>query len=473
MRRLIQNYIYNLGYQFLTIIIPFITIPYVTRVLGPDNIGIEAFTLSIVSIFVAFASGGTSVYATRMVASLRGEREKLSKEVYNLFFIRSTIAFFVIVLFLFIASNSVYKEFLLLQLVYLLAFTILDVTWYFAGKERFKEITIRNALVKIVGFAFILLFVNDTGDLDVFILINGLTLFIPNIYFIIKFFIEVGKPKLEYFSMRNSLKIIKSLIPFFVLAVIIQVYMNVDRLIIESKNLTYELGIYSQYIKTFGVFLAPITAIGTILMPFVTNLNHSREEKKDYQKVIKISTNFIFLLGLPIFFGVLITSNKFVSFYFGSDFLQYNEIFKLGSFLIITGCLSNVIIQQVIFPNKLEFIYIQGLIIASLLRVLIIYVFINKYNIYAAMIAYIISELALLIWCILKSKKTINLVPILFCLNNSKILFSSLVMSLSIYFFDLNFFFSIFIGVITYLIIIILIKEELTYKIIKLKLSKS
>src|SRR6476620_2290756 len=99
MKRIIHNYLYNLGYQLITLVIPFITIPYITRVLGPENLGIESYTLSVVSIFIAFATAGTTVYATRVVASLRDKREELNKEVYNVFAFRSLLGCFVIIIF--------------------------------------------------------------------------------------------------------------------------------------------------------------------------------------------------------------------------------------------------------------------------------------------------------------------------------------------------------------------------------------
>ena len=47
-----KNYIYNLLYQMLTIILPLITTPYLSRVLGAEAIGIYGYTLSIVTYFV-------------------------------------------------------------------------------------------------------------------------------------------------------------------------------------------------------------------------------------------------------------------------------------------------------------------------------------------------------------------------------------------------------------------------------------
>ena len=61
------NYIYNLIYQLLIIIIPFITTPYISRVLGADGIGLYSYAESITSYFVLFATMGVTIYGQREI----------------------------------------------------------------------------------------------------------------------------------------------------------------------------------------------------------------------------------------------------------------------------------------------------------------------------------------------------------------------------------------------------------------------
>ena len=46
-----KNYLFNLAYQMLMIIIPLITTPYISRIIEPDGIGAYSFSLSIVTYF--------------------------------------------------------------------------------------------------------------------------------------------------------------------------------------------------------------------------------------------------------------------------------------------------------------------------------------------------------------------------------------------------------------------------------------
>ena len=60
--KIIKNYLYNIVYQLLIVMIPIITMPYVSRVLTAEGIGKYSFTFSIIQYFVLFSNLGLSFY---------------------------------------------------------------------------------------------------------------------------------------------------------------------------------------------------------------------------------------------------------------------------------------------------------------------------------------------------------------------------------------------------------------------------
>ena len=72
-----KNYVYNLIYQVLVIIIPIITIPYVSRVLGARNIGIYGYTLSISAYFILIGSLGVALYGQREIAYVQNNKKSI------------------------------------------------------------------------------------------------------------------------------------------------------------------------------------------------------------------------------------------------------------------------------------------------------------------------------------------------------------------------------------------------------------
>lgn len=73
---LTKNYIYNLSYQLLTILLPIITTPYISRVLGAENIGIYSYVMSITMYFILFGTLGTTIYGQREIAYVQNNEKK-------------------------------------------------------------------------------------------------------------------------------------------------------------------------------------------------------------------------------------------------------------------------------------------------------------------------------------------------------------------------------------------------------------
>ena len=74
-----KNFVYSTFYQVLTLITPFITAPYLARVLGPEMQGIQSFVESNITYFALFATMGTTVYGAREISQARDDPGRYSK----------------------------------------------------------------------------------------------------------------------------------------------------------------------------------------------------------------------------------------------------------------------------------------------------------------------------------------------------------------------------------------------------------
>ena len=71
MTSLKKNFIYNVVYQMLLIILPLITAPYIARTLGAEGVGIYSYTYSVAQYFLLFAMLGISNHGNRSIAAVR------------------------------------------------------------------------------------------------------------------------------------------------------------------------------------------------------------------------------------------------------------------------------------------------------------------------------------------------------------------------------------------------------------------
>ena len=87
-KSVLKNYIYNVSYQLLLLITPFITTPYLSRVLESAGIGTYSYTYSIVSYFILLASLGFADYAQREIAYQQDNPHLQSRTFYEVNLIR-------------------------------------------------------------------------------------------------------------------------------------------------------------------------------------------------------------------------------------------------------------------------------------------------------------------------------------------------------------------------------------------------
>ena len=187
-----KNYFYNVLYQFLAILIPVITTPYLSRVLGAEKIGIYSYTLSIVTYFILFGSLGVAMYGQREIAYVQDDVEKRSIIFYEIVIMRlitlslSLLLFYIS--FCLKGDYTFYYRILILELVA----NMLDISWFFNGLEEFKKTVTRNTIVKLISLLSIFLFVKKPTDLYIYFIIYVLSTFLGNLslWFYLKKYIK-------------------------------------------------------------------------------------------------------------------------------------------------------------------------------------------------------------------------------------------------------------------------------------------
>ena len=178
---IVKNYMYNLTYQLLVLILPLITTPYLSRVLGAEAIGIYSYTLSITTYFILLGSLGVAMYGQREIAYVQDDIKKRSRVFFEIIIFRfitmsiGMISFY----FLFIRQGE-YSQYYKILLLELLA-NCIDISWLFQGLEEFKKTVIRNMIVKFISVICIFIFVKTAEDLIKYFMIYVLSILLGNL----------------------------------------------------------------------------------------------------------------------------------------------------------------------------------------------------------------------------------------------------------------------------------------------------
>ena len=389
MSSLKKNLAYNVAYQILVIILPLITAPYVSRVLGADGLGTYSYIFSIVTYFGLFGMLGIANHGNRSVALVRDNRQKVSEAFSNTYIIQlCTTVIALLLYFLFIYCwFSGDKTIAYIESIIVLSY-ILDITWFFFGLEQFAVTVTRNAIIKIATVVAIFIFVRSREDLWIYALIMSCGMLFSQIYLWLRIrkYADFCKP--SWSQVKSN---IKPVLMLFIPAIAYSIYKLLDKVMLGAMSSMSQVGLFDNAEKIINIPSSLITAFGTVMMPRITVLLGTGDEHR-ISYLNKISVRYFTLLVVGAAFGLAGICNVLAPVYFGSEFVGSAPIIAGLGFSLIFVTWANVIRTQYLIPNKLDKPYVISSVIGALANLAVNIILIPKFAGIGAMIGTIIAE---------------------------------------------------------------------------------
>lgn len=423
-----KNYIYNLLYQILIMVLPLVTTPYLSRVLGAEKIGVYSFTLSILSYFVLFGCLGINNYGQRAIAAVQDEEKKRSKIFIELFILKfATVCLSFIFFVIFYFNDDVYGIYYKILTIELFS-NAFDITWFYQGLEDFKKITIRNTIVKFIFTILIFLLVNDSNDLIIYFLIYTMSNFFG--FLILWLNIKKWVCKIELKKL-NIISHLKPALSFFIPQIAIQIYTVLDKTMLGLiLNDMAEVGYYEQSQKIVRILLMITTAAGTVMIPRIANLHAKKKNKELNEKMFK-SFSLTAFIGFPMCFGLIGIAENFVPWFFGNEFFPVISLLSIFSLLIIAIGFNTITGPQYLISVGRQKEFTISVVCGAIINFVLNFIFIPIFKSNGAAIASVIAEFSIFFIHVLYLKKTFNFKKIF--LSNIKYLIFSLAMFVIIY----------------------------------------
>lgn len=389
MSSLKKNLAYNVAYQILVIILPLITAPYVSRVLGADGLGTYSYIFSIVTYFGLFGMLGIANHGNRSVALVRDNRQKVSEAFSNTYIIQlCTTVIALLLYFLFIYCwFSGDKTIAYIESIIVLSY-VLDITWFFFGLEQFAVTVTRNAIIKIATVVAIFIFVRSREDLWIYALIMSCGMLFSQIYLWLRIrkYADFYKP--SWSQVKSN---IKPVLMLFIPAIAYSIYKLLDKVMLGAISSMSQVGLFDNAEKIINIPSSLITAFGTVMMPRITVLLGTGDEHR-ISYLNKISVRYFTLLVVGAAFGLAGICNVLAPVYFGSEFVGSAPIIAGLGFSLIFVTWANVIRTQYLIPNKLDKPYVISSVIGALANLAVNIILIPKFAGIGAMIGTIIAE---------------------------------------------------------------------------------
>lgn len=396
------NLILQSAYQILNMVLPLITAPYISRVLGVDNVGIYSYTYTIANYFVLFAMLGVNNYGSREIARVKDNRKKLDYTFSSIFYfhaITSILALTVYIIYI-LSFSGQYRVYAIIQTLYVIG-AFFDINWLFFGLEKFKITVTRNFIIRILTVCAVFLFVRESGHLLRYIVImavgtvlsqSAVWLFVSkNVSFV-------------YVDKKKILVHLKPMLILFIAIFATSIYRQMDKIMLGKMSSMVELGCYEYADKMIMFPISLITALGTVMLPRMTNL-YANGEKNEAEQILNVSINIAMWFSSALAFGMAAISEKFSVLFFGDEYLLTGVVI---SFLCVTIWLitfNNVIRTQYIIPKQKDSIYVWAVCFGAIINFIINIILIPQFGGVGAAIGSICAYLCVFVWqCVGVSK---------------------------------------------------------------------
>jgi O-antigen/teichoic acid export membrane protein len=358
-----KNLVYNFLLSFSQVLLPLISVPYLSRVLDPGGIGKVSFIDSFTYYFISIAEFGIAIYGMRAVARLRensAERGKLVSELLGLHVITSSITLLLYGLSVFFAWKHIQDiRLVLFSLAYLLI-NFLACEWYFIGMEKFRYITLRSLLIRLIGLVAIFVLIKVPADYYIYygiIVCAAVVTFSLNIYYLFK---EV---KVSFKAVDLRKHIAHTRVIYFI-SLAYGITWLLDNVYLRLMSTAAAVGYYAFSMKIVRMSTALITDSLQVFFPRIVALLQD-DTSDGPQRVLLRNLQLLVFFAVPLSVGLFLTADQLVTVFLGNQFLPAIADARL---LAIFPCIKayNLFLgNQVLIAYNKEKAYLVSLLVSG------------------------------------------------------------------------------------------------------------
>ncbi|APP03543.1 flippase [Lactobacillus delbrueckii] len=404
--RVVKNYLYNVGYQVLAIIVPLITSYYVSRVLSPEGVGANAFTNSIIQYFMLLANIGIGYYGNREIAYVRDNKQKMAATFWEIQIVKTVMTVVAYLSFVvFMAFYSGNKTYMWAQSINLLAVAF-DISWLYQGLEDFKRTVLRNTFVKITSMIAIFIFIKSPKDVALYIIVLALSTLLGNLTLWPHAVNNYGH--VDRGTKLNPWRHFVPTVTMFVPQIATQLYVQLNRTMLGLMVDQKASGFYQYSDNLVKLILAFVTATGTVMLPHVANAFAQHDMEKVHKMLYK-SFDFVSALAYPMMFGIAGVSMTLAPLYYSSKYAPVGPAMLIESIIILMIGWSNVIGTQYLLPVNRVKDFTTSVTVGAVVNIIMNFPLIHLWGLNGAMWSTVLSEISVTAYQLFVVRKSLDI----------------------------------------------------------------
>ena len=296
-----KNAAYNVAYRMFSVLLPLVTAPYLSRTVGTDGVGLYSEAWAMSEIFCLIGMLGLADYGVRTIAQARDSREELDRTFSGIWQMQLMVAGAALLLWLgyvFFAAGE--EKTIALHLTMMSVSCLCSFDWCLMGLDQFRPIALRNTAVKLAAAACVFLFVKSRDDLWIYAFTWSLATLLGNLSCAATL---RGKVSYRRVPLRESLRHLRPCAVLFISVMAVSIYRKMDKVMVYSIAGKDQNGLYENAEKIIYCLSGFISAIGTVMMPKVANMQKKGETERIARHIDR-SMDLILCMVSAMAFGV-------------------------------------------------------------------------------------------------------------------------------------------------------------------------
>lgn len=374
--------------------LPLISVPIISRIIGPSNYGIINFAAVFIAYFNLMISYGFDLTATRKIAKdpfNEKNRNTVFSEVFYtqcLLFIFATIVF--IILLLTVPQLKAHQNVFVFSYLICLG-TLFTQNWLFQAMQDISLIAFFNLFSKI-GFTVAILIVVQKIDDYVW---QPLVISISQIIVAISCFmwaIKTYKIKFIKIPLKRCFAILWEERTIFFSLVVVNLYTTTNTFILGLYQNSEQVGFYTAGQRLIIIAQSVLTMPLTMAFyPYIGKAFGENREAglKVTQKLIPLIILFIGLASVIMF----ILGPFVISTFYGNKFTPAIPVFQILTLIPLIGALSNVFGIQIMLNLRMDKLFFRITTFGAILSILLNFMIIRRWGFIATAINWLVTEL--------------------------------------------------------------------------------
>lgn len=330
----IKNGIWLYALQFFNLVVPLLTLPYITRILGSAAYGTFSIALNVITYLQVVVEYGFGMSATRKVAIKK--RENLDKTFTTVILGRLVLllcSIFIAGLYMLInRENQALCISFIILLICLLGYCV-QMNWVFQGLQEMKYISIVNVLGRSISTGLIFAFVKNADDIFVYSFLYSVSPFLSGF---IGLFIAQNRYKLKLVkvSFHDVMGELKDGFYVFTTQLSSKVFGAIGITFLGIFATSSIVGAYSAIQKIPNILILLWAPIAQIIYPIASS-KFNVEFSTGYSFVKRIRKQ-IMPLFVVVAVGIGMFAQYVVRILFGSEYATfYMWLYPLLAWLLV------------------------------------------------------------------------------------------------------------------------------------------